>query len=1662
MRPALLRFTAIYFSVLFLAQRLGAQNTGFSTGLNNTVINLACNQNCVTQAFQIPHLKSTGDYVVTTIPYNPYPYTTPAGTEDPSLYNDDRYSFLINIPFSFCFYDMVFNNAVVGSNGLMTFDAANAGCANAYTISQPIPYAGGTICQQMSTYYPKAAIMGAYTDLDPTLAAGPADRKIEWRTEGTAPYRRFIASYYHVGVFGPSNACSLATPNTFQIVCYESTGIIEIFVEQKACTPAGSGGGRAIMGVQNWNRDLAVAAPGKNNTVWSEAHTAYRFTPSGNTSRYVSCELLKLDGTLITPGDSTTTTAGLLDVHFPNFCPTAATGQYIIRTTYSACDNPAQLLVLMDTITVNKTTSLNATLATTQTACGAAGSGTATVTIPAGVGTAPYTFVLNPTGTTQTGASPQQFTGLNAGNYTINVTDASGGCSSSLPVTITSTGTLNVNFNVTNTSCFGNTVANGGISVNQPAGTAPFTYTVNHPTAPVFTNTQTGNGTFNNLTAGDYLLTVQDAGGCQAANLPFTVASGPNITMTYTTSPTTCPGANNASITITGATGTPPYQYFINALPNPSNVFNNLAAPGTYFISLVDAIGCQINFQPIAVVNGTNGVTGTATAVPTTCAGVNDGQISVTPTSGTGPYQYSINNGTTWQAGYVFTGLAPGPYSILIKDGVCVSNQIPVTVAAGNGLQFTLGQTPTTCPAANNGSVTVTATSGTGPYTFVLDGALTQNSATNSVTYNNLPAGSHSVTIKDVNGCINSSPATITVAAGSGFTAGFVATPTGCTGVNNGKLDITVQSPGTAPFTVLLNPGSISQTSVLSTISFTNLSPGTYNALITDANGCQFTLTNMVVNAGAGLAATATSSATTCTGINNGTITVNMTSGAAPYTAIMDGAITQTGAGNQVVFNNVAAGVHNITVTDANGCTTASPVTTTVQTGTGFTATFSPTPTSCAGASNGKLTINPQSPATAPFTVVINPGNITLTSGTPSIQVNNLLAGTYSALITDANGCQYNLANMIVASGSALNAQATPVTTSCNGATNGSVNVQAPTNGTAPYFYSINNGAPQVAPSFGGLAAGTYTIKVTDAGGCSSGNLSVTVDAGPSINVRPDKIDANCFGAATGSISAVPSSNATAPIQYSLDNATWQASPNFTGLAAGTYNVYILDAVGCRNSADTTIGQPVQLLATTSQQDVLCNSGNDGKIVVAAAGGTSPYSYSLDNINFQPVNSFNVAAGTYTVYVRDANGCTIVPLTNVVVGQPALLAASALTGNATCDGGNDGTITVNPAGGVSPYQFALSGGGYQVSNIFHVAPGTYDVTIKDANGCAYPVNGVVVGLTNNLTYTPMLDAAPICESATVNLQLTTNATQFTWDNASSLSNSGIANPVANPGVSTLYTVVATLGRCTITDDVYVPVMPAPVANAGPDGDICYGKTFQLQGSGGVNYSWSPAQYLSSTSVSDPVVTPDQTTTYSLSVTDANGCTSLVPAQVTVKVTPPIKVTTYPGDTVVYGGAQVPLLATSVGTDYVWTSSLGTAGLDNPNIPNPLATAPMIDGSMITYDVKATTSAGCEGHASVTIKVYKGPDLYVPNAFTPNGDGKNDYFFPFPVGIKQLNYFRIFNRWGQPVYSSTTLNQGWDGRLSGQEQPSGVYVWMAQGVTMDNKVISKQGTVTLIR
>ena len=974
------------------------------------------------------------------------------------------------------------------------------------------------------------------------------------------------------------------------------------------------------------------------------------------------------------------------------------------------------------------------------------------------------------------------------------------------------------------------------------------------------------------------------------------------------------------------------------------------------------------------------------------------------------------------------------------------TDTVTVTKSADPDLHATSTNTNTDCYTAT-GTITVTVPPGTAlpPYLFQLDGGLPV-SGVSPHTFTNVGPGSHTVIVTDLSGTC-SSTLNLTIARNNSVTANTSSTATACFAVTTGTITAGATN-GVGPYTFQLD--GFLPVSGSNPYTFTNVGQGPHNVIIYDATGCQTNVLVVNVPVGPGVNGSTSSLASSCSAIANGSVTATATAGVAPFTWQLDGGPIVTGTSPHT-FTNVLSGAHTVTIFDAVGCSRTINVT--VAAGPGVSGTTSFTAASCQGINNGTITAT-ATLGTAPFTFSLDGGPVQ--TGPNPYTFTGVSAGAHTVIITDNVGCSRTI-NLNVSAGPLLVANSTSAATSCNGASNGTITI-TPTNGTGPYRFSID-GAPFVAGTvpytFTNVSSGTHTILVADAPGCVSNAMLVNVSAGPTITTTVSKTNVLCNGGTTGTIAVTQPALGVAPFQYSLDGVVWQASNNFAGLTAGPYTVFYRSSNGCQGSQSLTITQPTALTATTSTVPVICNGQSNGIITVSPSGGVSPYMFSIDGgTNWQSSNIFNEAAGNYVVTIRDANNC--LTTRNITLTQPAVLTAVSLNTNASCDGGNDGRITVNASGGNTNYLYSIDGAPFQVSNIFNVAPGTYTITVKDNLGCT-TFFSTTVGLTVNLFLTPLADLT-ICDGTSTQLNATSNATIYSWTPGTGLSSTAIHNPIASPAVTTQYMLTATLGRCTTHDTVIVNVNSAPIPNAGPDGNICYGQSYTLQGSGGFQYLWTPAIYLNTTSGANPVATPTRTTIYTLSVIDAIGCHSLITDDVKVVTSRPMRIYTFPYDTIAHAGDQFELLATSAGINYTW---LPTTGLSNPNIANPIVTVGAV-GDEITYQVVGVTAEGCKGEGYVKIKVYKGPEIYMPTGFTPNGDGKNDKFTPFPVGIKSYNYFRVFNRWGQVIFSTTKLNDGWDGKIAGREQPAGVYVWMIEGLSKDNKVITKKGTVTLIR
>jgi len=722
MKRILLLCILFSFSIV---SRLEAQSCFNIFAGNDTTI--SCLQSCLNLHAKVPDVRSSDDYQAISIPYQPYPFTNPGGIlVDPS-YLDDRFSPVIPLPFTFCFYGQTYNSCVVGTNGVVTFDLTNAGLENGYILSQPIPFAGGI--QGSDNYYPKASIMGAYHDIDPSPATPQQpDKKMEYIIVGASPCRKFILNFYKI----PYYFCGAALV-TQQIVMYEGTGIIDVFFKDKpfACG-ASTNGGTAILGVQNLTRDRAVWVAGRNNTVWSAFNEGWRFVPNGGTSLLNRVELYK-NGTLISTATNTTLGNGQVDALFTNVCQSEDSMSYVVRAFYQKCDNPAIETEGSDTMIVYKT--LNPlTVNTTATSCPTSPDGHITVTNPVGA---------NIEYSIDNGVTWQSSPVFNviSGNYTVIARVVASTCKGTTSVTVDAGSTvLTASLNPTATSC--PALSDGTITVTPGTGTAPYLYSLDggaNQSSNVFTNVATG----------AHNVTITDANGC-VGSFPVTVAQGPPLPSMINGFDPPCSNVNNGTITVTPTSGTGPYQYRLNAgAPQASNIFSGLP-PGVYTVDFTDANGCTGTNNVTLTTNPA--ITATSTLADPLCNGTASGSITINATGGVPSYQYSNNGGATYQASSTFNGLIAGTYTIRVKDAAGCLYDFTYTLTDPPVLSVSSTSTIATCNG-NDGTITITAGGGTPAYAYSINGG-TNYAATN--IFNNLVSGNYNIKVKDANGCTTS------------------------------------------------------------------------------------------------------------------------------------------------------------------------------------------------------------------------------------------------------------------------------------------------------------------------------------------------------------------------------------------------------------------------------------------------------------------------------------------------------------------------------------------------------------------------------------------------------------------------------------------------------------------------------------------------------------------------------------------------------------------------------------------------------------------------------------------------------------------------------------------------------------------------------------------
>jgi gliding motility-associated-like protein len=345
--------------------------------------------------------------------------------------------------------------------------------------------------------------------------------------------------------------------------------------------------------------------------------------------------------------------------------------------------------------------------------------------------------------------------------------------------------------------------------------------------------------------------------------------------------------------------------------------------------------------------------------------------------------------------------------------------------------------------------------------------------------------------------------------------------------------------------------------------------------------------------------------------------------------------------------------------------------------------------------------------------------------------------------------------------------------------------------------------------------------------------------------------------------------------------------------------------------------------------------------------------------------------------------------------------------------------------------------------------GNYQATITDANGCVtlFPVTIVQ---NNNLTMTAHADTS-ICPGSSFNANTTSSATTYSWSPTAGVSNPAIANPVLSPATTTTYTVTGTTGSCTIARTFIVTVQSTVTLTVHTDTTICSGASFNANTvSNGTTFTWSPTAGVSNPAIANPVLSPTQTTTYTVTARTGN-CTNV--KTFTVNVLPAVTVNAGPGLSI-FEGSTVQLQGSGSAGTYLWTPA---TGLSATNILNPIA-KPLVT---TTYTLRITNTQGCSNSANVTITVI--PYCVKPlNAFTPNNDGNNDRWFITNGNCLIKAKVQVFNRYGGKVFESDDYKNDWDGTYKNKPVPDGTYYYVINYELINNSKVVKRGNVTILR
>ena len=991
------------------------------------------------------------------------------------------------------------------------------------------------------------------------------------------------------------------------------------------------------------------------------------------------------------------------------------------------------------------------------------------------------------------------------------------------------------------------------------------------------------------------------------------------LTTTISTTNAGCSCNGSASVTTSGAIA--PYTYVWAPSGGTSSTASGLCA-GNYTVTVTSSNGCVVTAT--TTINSSSSFSTSVASSSVTCNATATGSATVTPVGGTGSitYTWSPSGGNS----SVASSLSAGNYTVTSTDAAgCVSTKT-VTISQPTALTAIPTQTNVLCNGVANGSASVSASGGSGPYTYSWSPG-----GGNGATETGLAAGNYTVQVKDANNCLNTQ--TVSITQPSSLTLTASSTSVTCVGNNGTASALGAGGSGAYTYTWTPTGGNSANAS--------GLAGGTYTVSITDVNGCTKSASTFVSQP-ISFSVSINTSSVTCNAASTGSATATVSGGSGPFLYTW----SPTG-GNLSTTSGLSAGNYSLTTIDASGCSKTTTITIYQPPSLTVTPTF--TNVLCNGSANGIANVS-VSGGTGAYTYTWLP------SGGNTPTAIGISAGSYTAIISDANNCQSSQ-NITITQPAALSLSATTTSATCAGNNGTATAVVSGGTGVYTYTWLPSGGNNQNAS---GLSGGTYTLAITDANGCTK-NTSAIVAQPSSFSLTTTSNSVSCNGGNNGTASVVVTGG-TGPFTYSW-TPSGGTNSNAAGLTSGNYSVTVTDPNGCTKNSSLFISEPPVLSITPTQTNIACNGNTNGIASIIVTGGTGAYTYSWSPSGFTGNTATGLSAGSYSVLISDANNCTNTQ--NFTITEPTLLTLTASTTSTTCSG-NTGTASAVVNGGIGPYTYTWSPSGGNTASVSGLGGGTYTVSVNDANGCTantsafvfQPVSFSVTISTNSVSCNLGSDG-----SATATLIGGIGPFTYAW-----LPSGGISNTASGLSSGNYSVTVTDPNGCNFITSTSITQPSAITATITSTNILCNGgsngtaSVTAIGGTGTYNYLWAPSG--GSLSSANSLTAG----AYSVTITDANGCSSIS----TTTILQPNVLSLSTATTAINcnGGTNGSAAVTATGgiSPYTYNWVGGSTNSIITNLPAGTYTVNVVDVNGCTQSTTATVSQP----PSISINISSSP------------------------------------------------------------------------------------------